>query len=221
MTEPDIESDSLADALARYGIELPADQIGLLEQYCHLLWQWNEKLNLTRHTDYDRFVSRDVVDTLQLSALLHEGEEVLDMGTGGGVPGVILAIVRPDLRVSLCESVAKKARAVDDIVQQLGLPISFFASRAEEVLDDLRFDATVARAVGPLWKMLKWLEPHWLSAGRLLAIKGPKWTEERKEARHRGLLAKLELRNAASYAMPGTESEGVILKIWRKGAPER
>lgn len=217
VADPD---DTLETALARHEIQLSDEQIARLDRYCRLLWEWNERLNLTRHTDYEKFVSRDLVDSLELSKLIHEGEEVLDVGTGGGVPGVILATLRPDLQMSLCESVGKKARAVDSIIQELDIPVSFFASRAENVLEDFRFSALVARAVGPLWKMLKWFEPHWLSIGRLLAVKGPRWIDERSEARERGLLRNLELRNVASYPLAGTESESVILKVWPKNAPE-
>ena len=112
-------SNLLARALARHSVDLPRDQVETLARYCHLLWDWNRKLNLTRHTDYEAFVARDVVDSLQLSSLLHESEEVLDVGSGGGAPGVILCIVRPDLQVSLCDSVGKKARALDAVVREL------------------------------------------------------------------------------------------------------
>ena len=63
------------------------DQVAQIDRYCALLWDWNSKLNLTRHTDFDTFVSRDVVDSLELAKLLSANEEVLDVGSGGGVPG--------------------------------------------------------------------------------------------------------------------------------------
>src|SRR5690349_13280863 len=102
-------NDTLGAALARHRLELPAKQLPLVDKYCHLLWEWNEKINLTRHTDFERFVSRDVTDTVQLATLIHPGEEVLEIGSGGGVPGLLLAILRPDLTVTLTESVGKKA----------------------------------------------------------------------------------------------------------------
>ena len=219
MTES--ETDTLAEALTRHSIELPQDQIELLDRYCAAVWNWNTKLNLTRHTDYEKFVSRDLVDTIELSKLLAEDEEVLDVGSGGGVPGVTLAILRPDLQLALCESVSKKAAALEEIIRSLDLPTPIYNCRAEHLLGDFRFDALTARAVGPLWKMCKWFEEHWLYIGRLLAIKGPNWPEERGEARHRGYMGKLNLRTAASYPLAGTESERFILKIWPKGAPER
>ena len=139
---------SLSDALARHELFLPTDQVAALEEYCRLLWDWNAKINLTRHTDFDRFVARDVVDSLALARHLAQGEDVLDVGTGGGVPGIILAVVRPDLSVSLCESVAKKARVVEDIVRKLGLPLEVHHTRAEDLLERFSCDTLVARAVG-------------------------------------------------------------------------
>lgn len=208
--------DSLAAALAAHEIALPAEQVAPLNTYCGLLWAWNEKLNLTRHTDYETFVIRDVVDSLELAKLIDDGQEVLDLGTGGGVPGVILAIVRPDLQLSLCESVAKRAKAIDDIVRRLELPVPVYHERAEEHLDEFRYDIVVARAVAPLWKLLTWLEPHWLSIGQLLVIKGSRWSEERAAARERGLLKPLELRVASEYRTPVTQAENVVLRIWPK-----
>ena len=213
MTETD---DTLAAALARHEIELSEDKIQSLERYCAALWEINENLNLTRHTTYEKFVTRDVVDSLALTAFLDQGERVLDVGTGGGVPGVILAIVRPDLKVMLCESVAKKAKAVDTIVKQARLKIPVHHARAEELLKTNKFDTLVVRAVAPLAKLLKWFELHWKAFDRLLVIKGPAWVEERHAARELGLLRPLDLRKVASYPLVGTDSESVILSLTPK-----
>ena len=103
------------------------------------------------------------------------------------------------------------------MVDALELPIAVQSCRAEQVLEDFRFDSVVARAVGSLRKVLPWFAPHWASIGRLLLIKGPRWTEERGEARHRGLMKSLELRRVAHYPLVGTESESVILQITHSG----
>ncbi|MEX2168506.1 MAG: 16S rRNA (guanine(527)-N(7))-methyltransferase RsmG [Pirellulales bacterium] len=207
--------DTLATELAASGIEFTAEQIERLDAYREQLWAWNEKLNLTRHTTLEKFVTRDVVDSLELSKLIDRGQRVLDIGTGGGVPGLILAIVRPDLKVSVCESVGKKAQAVEAMVAELALPVAVFPSRAEEVLELTTFDTLLVRAVAPLRKILNWLEPHWDAFDQLLLIKGRSWTEERGEARHHGLLKGLELRKAATYTTPRTDAESVILRIYR------
>ncbi len=127
-------STTLEEALTKYGIALEPYQIEMLKDYCQLLWDWNAKLNLTRHTDFDRFVSRDILDTVQLADLIETGMEVLDFGSGGGVPGIPLSIIRPDLQVSLCESVSKKTVALDDMITKLSLPVPVINARVEDLL---------------------------------------------------------------------------------------
>lgn len=213
LTEP--VADNLAAALVRHHIELAEEQVELLDRYCQALWSWNEKLNLTRHTDYEKFVARDVVDSLALEPFLDSGARVLDVGTGGGVPGIVLAISRPDLDVSLCDSVAKKAKVVEEIVRELGLPVRVFHAPAQEVVVRAEFDVLVARAVAPLAKLLVWFKGQWGRFDRLLVIKGPAWVEEREAAREAGLFRGLALRKLASYPLAGTESESVVLSIRR------
>lgn len=211
-------ADTLPAAMARHQIELPPSQVALLECYCELLWKWNTKINLTRHTDYEKFVARDLIDSLAFARFLQPKEKVLDVGTGGGVPGVVLAIVRDDLRISLSESVGKKARVVADIVERLGLQTPIFHARAEDVLTQQRFNTLVIRAVARLKKLLEWFRPNWQAFDRLLILKGPSWVDERGEARHYGLLHDLALRKLTSYPLPGTDSESVLLQVCPRNA---
>ncbi len=197
-------------------MDLEAPQIDLLDRYAQALWSWNQKLNLTRHTDYEKFVSRDVVDSHWLEQFLDSAERVLDVGTGGGVPGIILAILRPDLDVSLCESVAKKARAVHDIVQQIGLPIHTHHARAEQLLLDHDYDTLVVRGVAPLDKLLIWLKPRFAAFRRLLVVKGPGWKQECEVARHKKLLGGLRINSLAAYDLPGTSSQSIIAELRRE-----
>lgn len=218
-------SETLSQQIQQHCVELEIpvtrQQSMQLAEYAETLWSWNEKMNLTRHTTAEQFVGRDLLDSYELSKLLIEGEEVLDLGTGGGVPGIPLKILRPDLTVVVCDSVGKKAEAVEQMVQKLGLDVEVFKGRGEERLEDSRFDAVVARAVGPLRKLLNLLSEHWFEAGRLLAIKGPRWVDERGEARALGLMGGLQLRKATEYTMPESGATSVILKIWPEGAAER
>ena len=216
ITQSQPPSTTLAQAASAIGLEgIEQDRWKPLEEYCRLLWDWNEKINLTRHTNFDLFAKRDLLDSVRLARLLAPNEEILDIGTGGGVPGLVVAILRPDIQVTLCDSVAKKARVVESIAKSLKLKTPVYATDVRKVLDDFRYDSLVARAVGPLPKLCRWLDAYWHTFGRLLAIKGPKWVDERAEARHLGLLKNIELRKADSYLMPDTTSDSVILSLRR------
>jgi 16S rRNA (guanine527-N7)-methyltransferase len=201
-------------ALQSHSIELDESVAAPLEAYVRSLWSWNEQLNLTRHTTWDLFVGRDLRDCLQLAPLLKAGEEVLDLGSGNGIPGIPLAILRGDIEVALAESVAKRANALGEIISELNLPLPVYGARGEDLLEDFRFTTVVARAVGSIAKFCRWVSPHWTNVDRLLLIKGPKWVDERGEARHLGLLQGLELRRIASYPLGDADNaEGVILQI--------
>lgn len=211
-----VQDESLERVLSRYELELPGEQVERIQQYCELLWSWNEKFNLTRHTTFDLFVTRDLCDTQHLAAQLDSGTRVLDWGSGGGVPGLLLALLRPDLKVELSESIGKKAQALQDMVRRLRLPVKVHGRHIERVLERPRahYEAVTARAIGPLWRMLRTLRPYWAIVDGLYAIKGPRWVEERGEARHRGFLSDMELRKLAEYRSPGEEGrESVILRI--------
>ena len=212
-------------ALEQHSIELEESVALKLQAYAESMWQWNEKLNLTRHTSWDLFVGRDLRDCVQLAPLLDPGEEVLDLGSGNGVPGIPLAILRTDIDVALAESVAKRASVLGEMIGELGLPVPVYSSRGEELLDDFRFSTIVCRAVGSISKLVRWIQPHWSNVDRLLLIKGPKWIEERGEARHNGLMNELQLRKIASYPLGSGTAEtdeenvdqGAIVQVWPKG----
>lgn len=205
--------DTLSAALTRHGLELPPEQVARLDAFARQLWDWNTRINLTRHTDYDRFVSRDLADTLMFSQALPEGERVLDVGTGGGLPGVPLSILRDDLFVVLLDNVGKKIRAVEAIAKEIGLSIPAFHDRVQEHLEGFAYDTLIVRAVAPLPKLLKWLTGRWGAFRRLLVVKGPNWQNEFDEAEQAGLTRGLQVRRLATYPLAGTESESVILEL--------
>ena len=211
-------SAAIAAECGRLGIVVPAESLQRLAAYAASLWSWNERLNLTRHTDVERYVSRDVADAAAIAAHLATGERVLDVGTGGGMPGVLLAILRPDLRVELAESVAKRARAVEEILGEIGIELPMHVGAAQTLVagrasGPARFDTLVVRAVAPVVKLLGWFEPICGSFGRMLVVKGPKWEEEKAEARHRGLARKVTVRRIASWPLRGSDNESVLLEI--------
>lgn len=215
---PELEypNDTLEAALARRSLELPAEQTALLKRYAELLWDWNEKINLTRHTTWEKFVGRDVVDSMALVPFLAQKSRVLDVGTGGGVPGLVLKIVRPDLDVILSDTTAKKIRVVDEIVNRLGINVIVHHGRAEELLKTRSMNDLVVRAVAPIEKLVTWFNPVHQKFDRLLIIKGPSWVQERYEARQKHLLEKWQLRKLSEWPLPGTNGRSVLLEIKRR-----
>jgi 16S rRNA (guanine527-N7)-methyltransferase len=216
--QPTPETCRLGPVAERYGISLPPAQVDLLERYCTLLWDWNTRINLTRHTDYEKFVTRDLLDSLAFAEALAPDQPVVDVGSGGGVPGIVLAIVRPDLKLTLTESIGKKAKVLDDVVARLGLSATVYRGRAEQLLQARKQHTLVIRAVARLPKLLEWFGPLWGRFQRMLVLKGPSWTEERSEARHLGALHGIELRKHKTYRTPGTDAENVLLELWKDAA---
>ena len=217
-SEEDFGSGSLEEALHKYNIELSPKKVRLLDEYCDLLWTWNEKLNLTRHTTYDKFVSRDLVDSIRLAALLQKGEHVLDVGSGGGAPGLIVAILRPDVEVELCEATGKKAVALGKMLDDLKLDNKVWYSKAQDLVHERHFHTLTVRAVDRMCNLLTMFRSSWNSFNRILMIKGPRWVDERGEARHYNLFNSLALRKIDEYQVPG-EGEvftSVILQVCPK-----
>ena len=207
------DSAAFTAALSKYNINLSEDLIPKLADYCHELWSWNQRLNLTRHTDFDTFVARDLVDTLQLSRHIPNGASVLDVGSGGGVPGLVLTIIRPDLRLALAESVGKKARALQAMTTSLKLPVPVHGLRAEDVLKTHSFDLLTVRAVASLRKLLFWLQRPASAFQSMLLVKGPKWKAERDEAMEAGLMESVNLQVVDEYRVPGHDNDSVILSV--------
>ena len=231
MTHQEPSSADLPFAVAaeceRLGLAVSTEAVPRLAAYAASLWSWNERLNLTRHTDVEKFVSRDVADAVAIAPHLESGAHVLDVGTGGGVPGVLLAILRPDLRVELCDSVGKRARAVREIVAAIGLTIPVHEGAAQPLVAAAaeagerggrpgRFDVLVVRAVAPLLKLLGWFEPLCDAYGRMLVVKGPRWEEEKGEARHHGFVKKVGVRRIAAWPIRGSDNESVLLEVKRR-----
>jgi len=171
------------DLARRGGVELSDAQHAKLSRYLDLLLDANAKMNLTRITDRAAAEVQHVGDALTLLPFLPKGETRLaDVGTGGGVPGIPLAIARPDATVLLIESTKKKAAFLKQAVEALGLANASVSEwRAEEVArsnNRENFDVAIARAVATMEWLAEWLLPLVKKGGKMLAMKGPKVSDE-------------------------------------------
>jgi 16S rRNA (guanine527-N7)-methyltransferase len=171
----------------RAGFTLADEAIAQLNKYLDLLLAANEKMNLTRITDRPSAELLHIADAMTLLPFLPStAHRLADIGSGGGVPGIVLAILRPDAQVVLIESTAKKASFLTSTSQDLGLTnVTVDPRRAEAIArTDAResFDIAVARAVGLLPVLVEWLLPLVKPGGSALAMKGPKAAQELRDA---------------------------------------
>lgn len=171
---------NMLELLTKYDLSDQASQ--RIEQYVALLMKWNPKIQMTATKDVSEFVSRHVADSLELAK--HIGSDVsrmIDVGSGGGLPGIILAIMHPEIEFLLIEPTNKKHAFLSTVRRELGLKnLKTLAVRDEQLLkrDDFEpFDAAVARAV---WSVEEWLDraPALLRpGGKIFAMEGLRQAE--------------------------------------------
>jgi 16S rRNA (guanine527-N7)-methyltransferase len=169
------------------GMALDEGRVGQLNAYLDLLLAANERMNLTRIVDRAQAEVLHVADALTLLPVLPAGAiRLADVGSGGGVPGMVLAIVRPEMAVVLVESSQKKAAFLRETAEALQLSnVRVEARRVEELGQSNQretYDVAVARAVAVLDVLAEWLLPLVKRGGVALAMKGPKGLEEMKSA---------------------------------------
>ena len=146
-----------------------------------MLERWNRKVNLTAVRDRDAMVTVHILDSLAARPLLH-GTTVLDIGTGAGFPGLPLAIVEPDRRFVLLDSINKKIQFVQHAAAVLGLAnVEAVKARAEDYAPGYRFDTVIARAVASLPQLLELAGHHVGEGGVFIALKGRYPSEELRQ----------------------------------------
>ena len=147
----------LIDALDDLGIEYQEDTIEKFRKYMERILEWNDKVNLTSITDTQEFIKKHYIDSLALCGFsqMKEAKTIIDVGTGAGFPGVPLAIVYPEKRFLLMDSLNKRIRIIEEISKEIGIEnIEFRHGRAEELAREKgyreHFDLCVSRAVANL-----------------------------------------------------------------------
>ncbi|MDR2628939.1 MAG: 16S rRNA (guanine(527)-N(7))-methyltransferase RsmG [Puniceicoccales bacterium] len=159
--------------IAKIFPQLEESQLQQLIEYSKLLGEWNEKINLVSRKDIQNAISRHIIPSLSIFTVgnFAKGEDVLDIGTGGGLPGIPLAIVCRETNFTLIDSVGKKIMAVNDMVKKLNLHnVKTVNIRAEDFFD--KFDKIVGRAVTNLANFLKYSKKLLKSKGKIFYLKG-------------------------------------------------
>lgn len=203
-------SVSLSSAAESLGIALAEAQQQKLLRLLDELDEWNQRLNLTAIHDREQQITKHLLDSLSVHALLR-GAQVADVGTGAGFPGLPLALVNPDKQFTLLDSTAKKLRFVTHAAQLLELRnVDIIHTRAEAFKPAQRFDTVLARAVGPIERLVRWCGPMCANDGRLLAMKGRYPEEELRQ-----LPSGWKVAAVHRLVVPGLDEQRHVVEICR------
>jgi 16S rRNA (guanine527-N7)-methyltransferase len=185
-------------------------RLGVLERYAGLLATEGLTRGLIGPREVPRLWDRHLVNCGLLAPLVPEGATVADLGSGAGLPGLVLAAARPDLSVTLIEPMARRVAFLTEVVENLGLTaVEVVRSRAEDWSRPERFDVVTARALAPLPKLLGWGLPLVARGGALLAMKGSS-AEDEIAAAHRELKRFRATAEVVTCSVPGSSTTTVV-----------
>lgn len=198
--------DRLEQGIAALGLALPAGAVARLLDYQALLERWNGTYNLTAVRDPAEMVTRHLLDSLAILPYV-QGATLADLGTGPGLPGIVLAIAAPGRQILLVDSNGKKVRFLREAIRALKLEgVRAVQSRVEDV--EGQFDCITARAFASLADMLAWGGHLLAPGGRWLAMKGPSAEDELC-----GIPPGFRLRERHALRVPGLEAARQLLVI--------
>lgn len=178
----------LQNYIKDYKITLTENQYEQFQKYFELLAEWNEKMNLTAITDESGVALKHFADSLSLLNFVDipQNSSLADVGTGAGFPGVVLKIARPDIKLTLIDSLNKRLVFLGEVCAQLGIEAELIHSRAEDGARDEKlresFDFAVSRAVARMNVLSEYCLPYVKVGGAFCAMKGAQTNEEFKES---------------------------------------
>ncbi|HUZ77648.1 MAG TPA: 16S rRNA (guanine(527)-N(7))-methyltransferase RsmG [Chloroflexota bacterium] len=212
----------LQSAAEAVGVTLSSPQLALFKRFRDVLLEWNARVNLTAIRDPAEMEVKHFADCLAcLKADLPEQARLLDVGSGAGLPGIALAIARPDLHVTLLEATAKKAAFLRHAGTTLGLSLSVAAQRAEEHGEREAYGVVVARAVAALPALLELTLPFCATGGRVLAMKkGAGVATEIAQSRVALRLLGGQLEPPLSYELAGEPRQILVIRKVRSTPAE-
>lgn len=184
----DFHIEKLVPLCKEFDLELDATAQDKLNLYGNLLLEWNEKINLTAITEPEEVLYKHFYDCLLIFKHWkpEKGVAVIDVGTGAGFPGIVIKIARPDLKVTLLDSLNKRLLFLNDVLEKLSLEAETVHLRAEDGGRNPKyrekFDFACARAVAGLPALSEYCLPYVKKGGSFIALKGPSGREEVESA---------------------------------------
>lgn len=209
--------ERLQAGLERLGVAADGVALDRLARYHALVTEWNARIDLTAVLDPEEMVDRHYLDSAAPLALglIPQGARVIDVGTGAGLPGIPLCILRPDLRVTLLDAQRKRVTFLQAAIEALDLPAQAVHMRAEDAARDEAhreaYDVAVSRAVAATPTLLELTLPFVRVGGRAIAWKGPGLQAELEQARRAAHLLGGALEGVLDAPVPGRDWQHVLL----------
>ena len=150
----------------KYFPNLSEDQKDKFDRLYTIYKEWNDQINVVSRKDFDQFYERHVLHSLGIARVINfqPGTDILDLGTGGGFPGIPLAILFPEANFFLVDSIGKKIKVVNSVIEALGLDNVFAGQKRAEELDQ-KFDFVISRAVTQMPKFISWVKDKFKKNG--------------------------------------------------------
>ena len=210
------KKELLLKAAGSLGIALDPSRAEELLFYMEKVLEKNEVMNLTAIRDEERFIYLNLLDCLSILRVLPECASLIDVGTGAGLPGMVIAVMRRDTRITLMDATAKKLAFLDDLISEMGLSnVSTLQGRAEELSRDKKyrdsFDAAVSRAVARLPLLMEYSLPFVKKGGIFVAMKGAEAEKELEEAGDLADRLGSKLCGTDSFTLAGGEEKRNLL----------
>ena len=201
----------LANGIKELKLDLNEIQREQLLDYLALLFKWNSVYNLTSLRDPMQMVTLHLLDSLAAVPAFSTAQNVLDVGAGGGLPGIVLAIARPDMRVSLIDTVHKKTAFLTQAKAELGLAnVTVYTAKVQELQVKQLFDVITSRAFADLSDFVNWSGHLLAEGGQFIALKGVAPPEEQER-----LPAEWKTTGLQPLKVPGLDAERHLVFIKR------
>lgn len=214
----------LLQAAGEYGLALTERQVKQFSDYFTLLIAWNEKINLTAITDPREVAVKHMMDSLSCYSETYfpAGAKIIDVGTGAGFPGLPLKIIRPDLTLTLLDSLQKRLAFLREVVQKLDLQdVHFIHARAEDAgrkPERERHDVALSRAVARLNVLSELCLPMVKTGGYFVALKGAQYSQEIEESKTAISRLGGRIEEVKSVHLPGLQDIRAVIYV-NKTAP--
>ena len=203
-------------ACKEINVEITEDQLKQLDQFYHLMLEWNEKINLTRITEEQDVYLKHFYDSLTLNKVvnLKEVNTLCDVGTGAGFPGMVLKIIFPQVKITLIDSLQKRVNYLNEVIKELDLKeIEAIHARGEEYKGS--FDVVTARAVANIEKLVGYTMHLVSKNGVFVAMKG-NIEEELTEPVKSKLSKKYNIQKIEQFTLPKENSMRSLIVIQNK-----